>query len=171
MRAYAVTQFEAALGGELPAAQVKGLLGVFPHVLMQHLATRDGVELAPHFVVRTLFKARWNRMCGAQPEAELSAIEKRAYFGWMGLHAANLPLREREKALLSYAAAGGANAEQAVGVLAFVERDYARAASSLEHAYAKQASLRLRNYWRGALVAAGQVGAVASGVTSAEPPR
>jgi hypothetical protein len=171
LRAQAVEQLEAAFAGQLPAAQVKGLLGVFAHVLVQHQATQDGLELAPHFVIRTLYKARWNRMLGEVAEAELSAIEKRAYFGWMGLHAANLPLREREKALESYAAAGGENAEQAVGVLAFVQRDYARAASSLQRAYNNQGGLRLRNYLRGAQVAAAQpVGAPDLLSSVAEPP-
>ncbi|HET8936210.1 MAG TPA: hypothetical protein VFN67_22355 [Polyangiales bacterium] len=158
MRALALSKFEAALSGELPKTELKGVLGIFPHVLMQHLVTRDGLELGPHFVVRTLYKARWNRMCGLLPEAELSQIERRAYFGWMGLHAANLPIRERRQALLGYAAAGGVEADQALGVLAFMDHDYVRAVDSLERAYAQKGNLRLRNYLRGARVAAGQLG-------------
>ena len=158
MRALALSKLEAALSGELPKAELKGVLGIFPHVLMQHMVTRDGLELGPHFVVRTLYKARWNRMCGLLPEAELSPIERRAYFGWMGLHAANLPIRERRQALMGYAAAGGVEADQALGVLAFLDHDYARAADSLERAYAQKANFRLRNYLRGARVAAGQLG-------------
>jgi hypothetical protein len=162
LRARALLKLEAALAGEVPRAELKRVMGVFPYVLSQHLLTRDGVELGPHFVVRTLFKARWNRMCGLPPETDLSAIERRAYFGWMGLHAANLSVRERRQALIGYAAAGGAEADQASGVLAFVDQDYARAAVSFERAYARTANLRLRNYMRGAHVAAGQLGAAAS---------
>jgi hypothetical protein len=162
LRARALLELEAALNGEVPRAELKGVMGVFPYVLSQHLLTRDGVELGPHFVVRTLFKARWNRMCDLPPETDLSPVERRAYFGWMGLHAANLSVRERRQALIGYAAAGGAEAEQASGVLAFVDQDYARAAVSFERAYARTASLRLRNYLRGARVAAGQLGAAAS---------
>jgi hypothetical protein len=158
MRALALSKFEAALAGEVPQPELKGLLGLFPHVLVRYMAARDGIELAPHFVVRTLYKARWNRMCGLLPEADLSAIERRAYFGWMGLHAANLSIRERRQALIAYAAAGGTESEQALGVLAFVDEDYARAAGALERAYAKSTNLRLRNYLRGARVAAGQLG-------------
>jgi hypothetical protein len=158
MRALALSKFEAALSGELPNAELKGVLGIFPHVLMQHRLTHDGLELGPHFVVRTFYKARWNRMCGLLPEAELSPIERRAYFGWMGLHAANLPIRERRQALIGYAAAGGAEADQALGVLAFLDHDYTRAADSLERAYTQKVNLRLRNYLRGARVAAGQLG-------------
>jgi len=158
MRARALSKFESALAGEVPQPELKGLLGVFPHVLSQYLLTRDGEELAPHFVVRTFFKARWNRLCGLPPEADLSPIERRAYFGWMGLHAANLTVRERRQALLSYAAAGGEEADQAQAVLAFWEQDYAHAALGLQRAYAQRVNLRLRNYLRGASVAAGQVG-------------
>lgn len=162
MRARALLKFEAALNGEVPRAELKGLLGVYPHVLAQLLATRDGDELAPHFVVRTLFKARWNRLCDLPPETDLSPIERRAYFGWMGLHAASLSVRERRQALIGYAAAGGAHADQALGVLAFVDQDYAGAAASFQRAYTQTANLRIRNYLRGAHVAAGQLGAGAS---------
>jgi hypothetical protein len=162
MRARALLKFESALAGEVPRAELKGLLGVYPHVLAQHLLTSDGVELGPHFVVRTLFKARWNRLCDLPPETDLSPVELRAYFGWMGLHAANLSVRERLQALASYAAAGGAEAEQALGVLAFVDQDYRRAAASFERSYARTPNLRVRNYLRGAHVAAGQLGEPAS---------
>ena len=157
-RARALIKFEAALAGEVPRADWKGLMGVFPYILSQHLVTRDGIELGPHFVVRTLFKARWNRMCDLPPETDLSPIERRAYFGWMGLHAANLSVRERRQALIGYAAAGGVEADQASGVLAFVDQDYSRAALSLERAYERTANLRIRNYLRGALVVAGRLG-------------
>jgi hypothetical protein len=162
MRARALLKFEAALAGEVPRAELKGLLGVFPHVLAQHLLTSDGIELGPHFVVRTLFKARWNRLCDLPSETDLSPVERRAYFGWMGLHAANLSVRERQQALVSYAAAGGTEAEQALGVLAFADQDYRRAAASFERAYARTPNLRLRNYLRGAHVASGQMGEPAS---------
>ncbi|HTU57409.1 MAG TPA: hypothetical protein VMF89_03230, partial [Polyangiales bacterium] len=162
MRARALLKFEAALAGEVPRAELKGLMGIYPHVLAQHLLTRDGIELGPHFVVRTLFKARWNRLCDLPPETDLSPVERRAYFGWMGLHAANLSVRDRLQALVSYAAAGGAEAEQALGVLAFVDQDYRRAAASFERAYTQTSNLRLRNYLRGAHVAAGQLGGPAS---------
>jgi hypothetical protein len=158
MRARALEKFEATLAGEVPTPQRKGILGAYPHVLVQHMLTRDGIELGPRFVVRTFYKARWNRMCGLLPEVDLSPIERRAYFGWMGLHAANLPIHERRQALIGYAAAGGADADQAQGVLAFLDRDFPRAAVSLERAYTQQANLRLRNYLRGARVAAGQLG-------------
>src|SRR5688572_2744394 len=99
-RAHALEQFEAALNSQpgVRPDDIKGLLGVFPNVLAQHLATRDGIEVAPHFVIRTLYKARWNLMHDLAPDAGFAAIEKRAYFGWLGLHAENLALYERREA-------------------------------------------------------------------------
>ena len=157
--AHALEQFEAALNSRpgVRPDDIKGLMGVFPNVLAQHLATRDGLEIAPHFVIRTLYKARWNLMHDLPPDAGFAAIEKRAYFGWLGLHAENLPLRERREALISYAAAGGAQAAEAQGVLAFLEHDYTRAVDYLGRAYDASPSLRLRNYVRGAQVAAEQL--------------
>jgi hypothetical protein len=158
MRSYALEQFEAALDSRIPADKAPGLLGVFPSVLAQHYATRDGVELAPHFVVRTLYKARWNRMVDLPLDEGFARIEKLAYYGWLGLHAENLSVRQRRDALVQYAAAGGNGAAEAQGVLAFQERDYAQAVDNLQRAYAENPSLRLRNYLRGARVAAGQAG-------------
>jgi hypothetical protein len=156
-RARALANLEAALAGELKGPEVKGWLGVFPNVLEQYQATRDGLELAPHFVVRTLYKARWNKLCNLPPEADLTPIERQAYFGWLGLHASNVSLAERRQALLEYAAAGGEHADQAQGVLAYLDRDYATAAQAFERAYAKHPSLRLRNYLRGVEVVAGHL--------------
>ena len=166
VRARALAKLEAALAGELQQSEVKGWLGVFPNVLQHYQATHDGLELAPHFVVRTLYKARWNKLCSFPPDADLSKVERQAYFGWLGLHATNLSVRERRQALLGYAAAGGEHADQAQGVLAYLDRDYAGAEKALERAYALSPNLRLRNYLRGARVAAGRSG----GAVTAQAP-
>jgi hypothetical protein len=158
MRSYALMQFEAALDARLQGEQVPGLLGVFPSVLAQHCATRDGVEIAPHFVIRTLYKARWNRMFDLPLDDGFARVEKHAYYGWLGLHAENLTLHQRRDALVKFAAAGGDGAAEAQGVLAFRAHDYAQALDNLQRAYAENPSLRLRNYVRGARVAAGQAG-------------
>lgn len=158
MRSYALEQFEAALDSRVPPEQVPGLLGVFPSVLAQHRATRDGIELAPHIVVRTLYKARWNRMFDLPADDGFARVEQLAYYGWLGLHAENLSVRLRRDALVKYAAAGGDGAAEAQGVLAFRDHDYAQALDNLQRAYAENPSLRLRNYLRGARVAAGQAG-------------
>jgi hypothetical protein len=154
LREQALAKFESALDLELPAAQTKALLGLFPNALEQHFATRDGVELAPHFVMRTLYKARWNRMNALDVDWGFARVERVAYFGWMGLHAQNLPLAARRSALQKYAAAGGPHADEAVGVLAFLDRDYPQAVEALTRANAHEPGLRLRNYLSGAQVAA-----------------
>lgn len=150
LRALALSKFEAVLDGRLKGDAVTAWLGVFPNVLTEHLATRDGLELAPHFVVRTLYKSRFNRVLELPAETDLSQVERQAYFGWIGLHAYNLPLFQRREALLGYAAAGGAHALEAQGVLAFLDHDFRRAVACLERAYVQDHSLRVRNYLRGA---------------------
>jgi hypothetical protein len=154
LRALTLSKFEAALDSQLPTKEIKSLLGLFPNVLAQHRATRDGEEQAPHFVVRTLYKARWNRMLDLDPDFGFARIERVAYFGWLGLQAENLPLSVRRQALQDYAVAGGPHASEAQGILAFAQQDYPHAVSALTDAYNQTPSLRLRNYLRGALVAA-----------------
>jgi hypothetical protein len=156
LRARALSLFEAALANKLRGAPVAGVFGIFPNVLSQHSATRDGIEIAPHFVIRTLYKARWNRQFDLALASDFSQVEQHAYFGWLGLHAERLPVYERRQALLGYAAAGGDHASEAQGVLAFWDRDYTRAVQCLEHAYAERPSFRVRNYLRGARVVAAQ---------------
>jgi hypothetical protein len=158
LREQALARFEAALDLRLPKAQVNGVMGVFANVLSEHRATRNGDEVAPHFVLRTLYKARWNRMMDLAADFGFAPVERVAYFGWLGIHADNLPLSARRQALLKYAAAGGPHAAEAQGVLAFLDHDYVQSIAALEHAYAEAPSLRLRNYLRGARVAAGLSG-------------
>ena len=162
IRAVAVARFEDVLAGRVTGEAARGWLGVFPSVLVQYLATRDGLELAPHFVVRTLYKARWNRMLNLPAEDDLSRVERQAYFGWLALHAEQLPIHERRNALLGYAAAGGANALEAQGVLAFLDHDYGRSIDYLREVYERSPSLRIRNYLRGARVVAASAGRVST---------
>ncbi|MET0385769.1 MAG: hypothetical protein ABW321_07405 [Polyangiales bacterium] len=159
LRALALSKLEAALDDELRGEEIGAWLGAFPSVLFKHYATRDGLELAPHFVVRTLYKARWNRALELPLDSDFARIERQAYYGWLGLHAYNLPLGERRQALLGFAAAGGEQASEAQGVLAFLDHDYTRAVDCLARAYAENRSWRVRNYLRGAQVAAASAGA------------
>jgi hypothetical protein len=158
LREQALVKFEAALDGSLSKTESDAVMGLFANVLIEHQVTRDGEELAPHFVLRTLYKARWNRMLDLAPDLGFAQVERFAYFGWLGLHADNLPLAMRRQALQKYAAAGGPNAAEAQGVLAFLAQDYAESVRSLERAYGEAPSLRVRNYLRGARVAAGMAG-------------
>jgi hypothetical protein len=165
LRAHALAMFEAALDDRVHGEAIRGWLGVFPNVLADFLATRNGLERAPHFVVRTLYKARWNRLLNLPVDSDFAKIERQAYYGWLGLHAYNLPLQERRSALVNYAAAGGEHASEAQGVLAFADRDYIRAVECLERAYQENPNWRIRNYLRGARVAAGMLGDAAANQT------
>jgi hypothetical protein len=158
LRELLLARFESALDLQLPAKQASALLGVFPNVLEQHKVLQDGEEVAPHFVMRTLYKARWNHLLGLDVDWNFVRIERVAYFGWMGLHADNLPLDARRQALQKYAAASGPHADEALGVLAFLDKDYAHAVEALARAQAREPGLRLRNYLSGARVAAALAG-------------
>jgi hypothetical protein len=158
LREQVLARFERALDLQLPAAEANALLGVFPNVLEQHKALHDGEEVAPHFVMRTLYKARWNHLLGLDVDWSFVRVERVAYFGWMGLHADNLPLDARRQALQKYAAAAGPHADEALGVLAFLDKDYAHAVEALARAQTREPGLRLRNYLSGARVAAALAG-------------
>ena len=64
------------------------------------------------------------------------------------------PLDARRQALQKYAAVSGPHADEALGVLAFLDKDYAHAVEALGRAQTREPGLRLRNYLNGARVAA-----------------
>jgi hypothetical protein len=154
LRERALDKLEAALALRLRDADAKAVLGSFTAVLARERASRDGVIVAPHFVVRTLYKARWNLLHGLPRDHGFADVEKRAYYGWQALHAERVPLLQRIQALHSYGLAGGDDVEEALGVLLMRQGDAAQAARAFEHAYRKNGSLRLRNAWLGAQRAA-----------------
>jgi hypothetical protein len=155
LRSKAVAQLEAALDLQLKDEQAKAVLGSFTAVLEHEGASRNGYLVAPRFVVRTLYKARWNILHGLAPDYTFERVEKRAFYGWQALHAERVPLQRRIEALHAYGLAGGDQIEEALGVLLFRMGDYRQAAKALRAAQRKHGSLRLRNYVLGALSAAG----------------
>jgi len=156
LRAAAMERLEAALSARLSADETRRVLGVFPEAAARHHATRDGNEVAPHFVLRTLYKARWNLAMGLAADHAFAPVEGRAYHGWLALHAHNLGPGMRSKALLAYERAGGRYVAEAQGVLAFLGQDYEQSVAALTLAYQTTPSLRVRNWLRGAQVAAAQ---------------
>ncbi len=146
LRARALEKLEAALDLTLSEKQAQSILGSFPVLLQRYGATRDGRIVAPHFVIRTMFKARWNIIHSLEPTYGLSRIERLAHFGWLALHADDAPISLRLQALEQYAAAGGQRVPEARGVLQFLAGDYASAAESFEKARRNRGTLRLRNY-------------------------
>ena len=146
LRSTAVERFESILNGDGDPKRQAGLLGSFPNLLAFHKATVDAQPVAPLFVVRTLYKARWNTLHGLDHTDGFTAIEAQAYFGWLALHADRIPLPQRLAALRNYAAAGGQRVDEAAGVLHFAAHQYAEAAAAFQRACASHPSPRLRNH-------------------------
>lgn len=152
LRARAVVRFEQALSDaeHIPDAEVPGIVGLFPNQLANVGVTSHGVEVAPPFVTRVLYKARWNLLHGWQPAHGLSPIERRAFFGWQALHAGREPLTARVAAARQYAQAGGDRAPEALGVLLFQAGQFSAAEQALKMAADQQGHhVRLRNYLAG----------------------
>lgn len=157
VRSAAVERLEAALALRLPDAETERVLGLFPEALGKYAVTRNGFEIAPHFVMRTLYKSRWNLAMGLEAEFKFQPVENEAYYGWLALHSSNLSPGARMLALQRYSAAGGGQIAEARGVLAFMSHDFKQAADVLDQAYRESSSLRIRNWQRGAQVAANAV--------------
>lgn len=146
LRARATERLPQALAGGLEEDERDALLGTFPRMLERYDLVVNGERLAPPFVVRTLFKARWNGIVGLDLTAGLAPVERRAYWGWLALHAASAPIAMRQGALDAYAAAGGSRVAEARAVLSYREGDVERAAHWMGRAHAQHGGLRLRNH-------------------------
>lgn len=155
LRARGVERLEAALDLRLPDVDVPGVLGAFARTLEREGVTRDGEIVAPMFIVRTLYKARGNLLCGFAPDAGFERIERRAYFGWEALHAERLPPARRLAALDRYREAGGGHVDEARGALLFRGGDVAGAEATFARAFRREGSIRLRNDLIGARRAGG----------------
>jgi hypothetical protein len=146
LRARAVAKLESALRLELPDQETAAVLGSFPAILERAGAARDGELIAPPFVVRTMYKCRWNMIHGFDPTADLRRVELLAYWGWLALHDHRAPMARRLKALEQYGSLDGAGAAEAAGVLHYARGDFAQSARFLQTAYQQHPSLRLRNH-------------------------
>lgn len=150
LRARAVERLEDALNFKLPAEQIQSVLGGFPTILRETLASRDGVIVAPQLVIRTLYKVRWNVTMGLPQLFALKPVERLAYNGWFALHVATGPIDARLSVLKAYEADGGFYVNEARGALGYVGGDPAGARVALERAEAARPSYRLRNWIRSA---------------------
>lgn len=146
LRAQAVQQLERALGMELPAAELPAVMGAFADLLAHNGAVVGGVELAAPFVLRTLYKARWNLICTQRPVEGFSSVERLAYFGWMGLQSNRLSASEQLDALQRYGAEGGANARLGLALLLLQRGRPDKAAAELSALQRSTPTLRLRNF-------------------------
>ena len=122
LRAKAALQLEDALELRLEGKRAKQVIGAFNSLLERERASMDGYLVAPRFVVRTLYKARWNILAGLAPDHAFERIERRAFYGWQALHSETEPLPKRMAALHEYGLAGGDHVEEALGILLFRSR-------------------------------------------------
>lgn len=146
LRAAATEELSRILAGNGQRRAANGYMGTFPNLLTYHHAAWKGRRTAPLFVIRTLYKARWNTLHGLDHSTGFSAIETQAYFGWLALHADRLPLSIRLSALPAYAAAGGERADEAAGVLLYSAGQFSKASQAFRKALKESYSLRVRNY-------------------------
>ena len=146
IRAADLERLEPALHGEIPEPERVEVLGGFTRMMHRYSMLDEERQTAPRFVVRTVFKARWNAMHGLELTDGFSPVEARAYFGWLALHADGAPVQQRVDALDTYAAAGGSRAEEARAVLLFDEGRLDEAAEAFAEAYRESPTFRLRNH-------------------------
>ncbi len=145
-RASDLGRLDHALRGEVSDAQRDADIGGFVAMMSRYELLRDGRQVAPRFVVRTLFAARWNVMHGLELTDGFSDAERRAYWGWLALRAESAPLELRLDALERYAEVGGSHVEEARGVLLYDAGRMDEAAEAFERAYAEIPTFRLRNH-------------------------
>lgn len=146
LRARDTGRLEAALAGALEAETRDALLGSFPRMLERYGLVVGGERIAPFFVTRTLFKARWNALVHLPPTDGFARSELRAYWGWLALHSSGADVALREAALDRYAAAGGERVNEARAVLAHRAGHPSEAARWLDRAVSRHGGLRLRNH-------------------------
>ena len=153
LRAADVLRGEQALRGELPAGDAISELGGFMRMMERYGMAANGQQVAPRFVVSTAFAARWNAMHDRDLTEGFSDIERRAYWGWLALHAVDAPMDLRMEAIGHYEAASGERADEARGVLLYDSGDMLAAEDAFNAAYDEHGAFRLRNH---ALAAASQ---------------
>lgn len=154
LRARAAERLEAALDMKLPTADARAVIGAMNSMLARDAVSVDGYLVAPRFLVRTLYKARWNLLHGLAVDHQFARVEKQAFHGWEALNVERLPLARRVEGLRAYEQASGQHVAEAWGVLSFRAGELQQAAQMLELAYREHPSLRLRNYVNGARTAA-----------------
>lgn len=113
LRAEAASELDRALAGELELSTARKRLGAFPRLIRAY-----GLRLDSHpFILRCLYKARWNTMVGLPATEGFRPIEARAYWGWLALHAEAIAIETRLEALDRYERAGGSDSLEARAIL------------------------------------------------------
>lgn len=146
VRAADLDRAERVMRAELPEVRWAGELGGFVEMMRRWGMVERDRQVAPRFVVRTAFKARWNAMFGREPTEGMSRIEERAHWGWLALRAERAPFEARLDALSRYRAAGGDRTDEARAVLLYQADRIDEARRAFEVAYAARPTFRLRNH-------------------------
>lgn len=146
LRAADVERGMQALHGELSEEEVIAEVGNFLVMMERYGMAADGHQTAPSFVVRTALMARWNAVHGQELTDGFEDVHRRAYWGWLALHAAGAPLDRRLDALDLYAAVGGERALEARGVLLFEDGNTPGAHEAFVQGYQSRGTFRLRNF-------------------------
>lgn len=156
LRAKSVADFERVLRTRARGEERDRVFGSFPRAVERYDVTKRGRLHAPRFVLRTLWKARWNSVCQLAPTWRFAPVELRAFHGWLALGAESAALMDRAAALSAYAAAGGVRANEARAGLAWRAGDGARAEELYGEVLTQTRSLRIRNHLRAARLATGR---------------
>jgi hypothetical protein len=156
LRAKSVADFERVVRTHARGEERDRVLGSFPRTVERYDVTKRGRLRAPRFVLRTLYKARWNAVCQLVATWQLAPVELRAFHGWLALGADSAALADRAAALESYAAAGGVRVTEARAGLAWRGGDGARAEELYGQVLTATSSLRFRNHLRAARLATGR---------------
>jgi hypothetical protein len=155
LRGKAVLDFERVLATRARGDARDRVLGSFPRTVERYDVTRAGRLRAPRFVLRTLYKARWNAVCQLAATWRFAPVELRAFHGWLALGAESAAPAQRIAALDAYAAAGGVRSREARAGLAWLAGDLRLAEELYGEALTRTGSLRFRNHLRAARLAAG----------------
>ncbi len=149
VRARLVIEFERSLDERGPPATDSRdpRIGGFGSALVRWHALRDGVLVAPRLVLRTLYAARFNTIVGLPATSGFGRAERRAYFGWLALHALDVERSLRVAAASAYLdAGGGAVAEEALARQLYEDGANIPSAHAYERLYARTRSVRHRNH-------------------------
>ncbi|MFO0685678.1 MAG: hypothetical protein U0234_26690 [Sandaracinus sp.] len=133
-----------------------GELGAFPAMLERYGAVIAGHRVAPELVIRAMFHARWNAIHGLALTEGMSAIARRAYYGWLAVEGGNAPLGMRLEALDAYEAAGGARVLETRAWLEHEAGERAAAGADYERACDRTGSVRLCNHALAEMLAASE---------------
>jgi len=154
LRARTTERAIQALKGELPAEDRRALLGTFGTIMERYSVIEAGRLVAPEFVLRALYKARWNGYMRLELTSGLEDIELQAYWGWLALAARGIEVRRRLSALDSLEGVTNGEYPEARATLLFQSGEYSQAADLFDELHRRTGSLRYRNHALAAVHAA-----------------